>query len=70
MLSAGLDHPKCWLSTFPPGAVNALLAASTTISMRVVDKAFQLRHLSGDVMGGKKRDSLTGNAELGGSQNL
>lgn len=35
---------------FSPGAVNALLAAATTISMRVVDKAFQLRHLSGNVI--------------------
>lgn len=52
---------------FSPGAVNPLLAAATTISMRVVDKAFQLGQPSGDV---RKKGSLTGNAELGGSQNL
>lgn len=55
---------------FSPGAVNPLLAAATTISMRVVDKAFQLGQPSGDVKEKKKKGSLTGNAELGGSQNL
>lgn len=69
MLSAGLEHPKCCLPHFSCGAVNVLLAAATAISMRVVDKAFQLGQPLGKPSSGTKRFADWYSAEFGRSEN-